>query len=837
MAWCSCNKKNKKDKNRLVTLENKIEGIERLRLSEEEINYYQTLFLENAHEDKLHVLRENFPELLGLLGTEISENFANRIFDIFSSDGKHIQIGEYLKYLDVYHHGNERERCLTTFQLMDLKKDNIVDFEEFESYIQLIISAITKVHPGAEEDGLTNKDIKRLFQKISNNKEFFTYLEFENVYLKKPHLLSWIDYFKSTEVNILPNLDKNIKMLLILFEKFSSNFEKLLSTEILNPLSQSQPQFEYSKLINEINKFIAAVSKVQREFTMENSNFNIRNFFNSKHKHSFNQVKEFNVHDTHNVHNLHNAHNVNKKHSEKNIQKISSDDNLFINRNHKKTFHTVSPFLLNPGERIYMMNGNDDTDYIKEQLNNLKQTLIDDNLNLTKENKSEIVLDKSQENFNLSSLDNKCDIEIIPSEPDLYNELSERINEEQKLGKFRISDLKKELKTTVGFTLTDTCNSIPLEEIKLKSKRDKVNTCYSNGKPTISTNLESARERSYQTEEENILREKLDTCNREMKIFLEKLLELFKFNSCLINWVLASYKWIDEKHINNLIKKEKKKTQRSENYVNKPVTEKIIRKKILKSKNNLIKFTDENFAIILNMIMGIQLSVESTSNITLDNDSDLCPYLRSNKFSLPSANFHSAHLEGIFYISSFATVIFHNIRKIREIDKETYIQSLSPQDFIAEMIVSSSSNIDELFSTSKSGSLFYHTRDGKYILKTIAYKEYRCLKNILSNYFYHVYNNKFTLLPIFYGLHKLVRKVNHKKTMYYFLVMDNVFSTNKKINFKYDLKGSKIGREVLNSLTEKEREKDTLGMALKDLDLDSQGKRFFIGVKKIIFII
>ena len=82
---------------------------------------------------------------MGLLGTEIATTFAKRIFDIFSSDKKFITLGEYLKYIDIYHHGEQSERCLITFKLIDKDDDQKVTEKIFMDYIKLIIAAVKKV--------------------------------------------------------------------------------------------------------------------------------------------------------------------------------------------------------------------------------------------------------------------------------------------------------------------------------------------------------------------------------------------------------------------------------------------------------------------------------------------------------------------------------------------------------------------------------------------------------------------------------------------------------------------------------------------------------------------
>ena len=125
-----------------------------------------------------------------------------------------------------------------------------------------------------------------------------------------------------------------------------------------------------------------------------------------------------------------------------------------------------------------------------------------------------------------------------------------------------------------------------------------------------------------------------------------------------------------------------------------------------------------------------------------------------------------------------------------------------------------------------------YTRDGKFILKTIDKKEYKTLKRILPKYYTHLVKYKNTFLPKFFGYYKLVRKVKKKKTNFYFIIMMNVFSTKKKIHLRFDLKGSKLGREVL-------KPKDKVGLnynnvlgkynyALKDLDFDYFKKEIHI---------
>jgi hypothetical protein len=63
--------------------------------------------------------------------------------------------------------------------------------------------------------------------------------------------------------------------------------------------------------------------------------------------------------------------------------------------------------------------------------------------------------------------------------------------------------------------------------------------------------------------------------------------------------------------------------------------------------------------------------------------------------------------------------------------------------------------------------------------------------------------------------------------------MINVFATANHIDKRYDLKGSKIGRQVLKGTIEDKKILNQGDMALKDLDFERRKEKVFIGKKKI----
>jgi len=61
----------------------------------------------------------------------------------------------------------------------------------------------------------------------------------------------------------------------------------------------------------------------------------------------------------------------------------------------------------------------------------------------------------------------------------------------------------------------------------------------------------------------------------------------------------------------------------------------------------------------------------------------------------------------------------------------------------------------ELTSSGKSGSFFYYSANGKFILKTISKKEFEVIQSILPSYYTHIKSNPKTLMCRLYGLHKI----------------------------------------------------------------------------------
>lgn len=85
-----------------------------------------------------------------------------------------------------------------------------------------------------------------------------------------------------------------------------------------------------------------------------------------------------------------------------------------------------------------------------------------------------------------------------------------------------------------------------------------------------------------------------------------------------------------------------------------------------------------------------------------------------------------------------------------------YLSSLGTESVVNSLLRGELSSFNELISSGKSGSFFYYSANGKFILKTISKEEFAVLLDILPNYYKHLKNNPLTLMCRFYGLHKIV---------------------------------------------------------------------------------
>jgi 1-phosphatidylinositol-4-phosphate 5-kinase len=205
-----------------------------------------------------------------------------------------------------------------------------------------------------------------------------------------------------------------------------------------------------------------------------------------------------------------------------------------------------------------------------------------------------------------------------------------------------------------------------------------------------------------------------------------------------------------------------------------------------------ISFAHENFNLVFNIMLGIKKAIDSTFDFEMMNISDkdfkikckyeIAPFRTEQKDNVKACTFYD-----------YAPQVFSDIRKHSKISKQSYSSSLGPENIISYMFSGNFQSLAELCSSGKSGSFFYYTANGKFVLKTMKKKEFKFFKTFLKTYHTHLtVNNPESLISRLLGLHKVIfyRKKGKKAKKIYFCIMENVFNTHKKIHLRYDLKGS-----------------------------------------------
>jgi len=209
----------------------------------------------------------------------------------------------------------------------------------------------------------------------------------------------------------------------------------------------------------------------------------------------------------------------------------------------------------------------------------------------------------------------------------------------------------------------------------------------------------------------------------------------------------------------------------------------------------MVTFGHPNWNIVLNMMLGIRSSIKS---VFQDSTSELVnsDFKTSSIFELvPRRGVHaSKDTIKICKFYDYAPMAFNRIRSKFGIEQDQYLKSIGPEHMIVNLLMGNIFSLSELISSGKSGSFFYYSADGKYMLKTISKNEFHFLKSILKNYYQHMMDNPDTLMCRVFGMHKMKFNRKRRPLRIYFVVMNNIFETTCEIHERFDLKGSTYGR-------------------------------------------
>lgn len=279
------------------------------------------------------------------------------------------------------------------------------------------------------------------------------------------------------------------------------------------------------------------------------------------------------------------------------------------------------------------------------------------------------------------------------------------------------------------------------------------------------------------------------------------------------------------KNITNILETEIKTTQ-SKNKFNYDLKRQMASHK-LKDNKKVVFIDNPNWNIVTSLVSGIQKSI---SIVECDKYKSLFEHDFKFKNTIELQAINSVTFDKCKF-KDYAPYIFQSIRRQYGISNDAYIKSIGVNTFRSAFFEKLDLMLTEN-SSGKSGSFFFHTSDGKYMIKTIKEKEFNVLRKTLAHYYEHILANPNTLLTRYYGLHKLkCYKKNETLFNIHIVVMNNIFAIKDEdlIEEKYDIKGSTYKR------TTSEHE-ITKGSAKKDLNLinDNRKIRILHGAKQFI---
>ena len=170
-------------------------------------------------------------------------------------------------------------------------------------------------------------------------------------------------------------------------------------------------------------------------------------------------------------------------------------------------------------------------------------------------------------------------------------------------------------------------------------------------------------------------------------------------------------------------------------------------------------------------------SAYPSSDSSDDDNAELeSEFLETKKYKFPAEGSDTtpAHQMTDFKFKDYCPQIFRQLREWFRISTQEYLITICGDFKLLEFI-----------SNSKSGQFFFFSHNSQFIIKTMTRTESIFLRKILPSYYTYVSQQPDTLLPKFFGMHRVKRK----KQKIYFLIQQNVFYSDvDDIHGQYDLK-------------------------------------------------
>ncbi|CAI2383312.1 unnamed protein product [Moneuplotes crassus] len=670
-----------------------------------------------------------FKSMMGVIGETY---FASRMFDVIDrdSDGT-IDLGEYLDFNDIMMNGTEEEKKRQNFRMLDIKGKGKIDYSSFEEFIFNIIDMF---HQTLSQKVETEKDsIKHKFYEISQGKEIITYTEYSEALSKNPKLFDWLEKPKEIINDILKETkyEKETvdKILDLVYKYIQETKEKIVKTRKYKPRRQTHSEQSIDRSSNVADDHFLS------------SPFHKNNPFIKKKKTAkkpnYEEPEDYDYGMDEGV-------------------PVSKDNKFdFFNEYlNKSAFNHLVPFRTPAKKAISSLEG---PSYSREYVSH-----------------------KETSNFQ-NGTSSQIDIETKNQRYETSKMIKGRVNTQMRY----IPSRSKNYGDDRSFDISSR------EEIK-ECTSDKETENFEGNIDHEYEDIEFTSSKMIDSEEYSLM---ANICD----LIYDSLIELENnIRNCFLPPGKRDMSSLNKMRTSIMSKNERRKTVVINNVPHQKKFSRVkansLLKKRKKEKNNqneIVKLFDQDFDKVFNIMLGINRSVfwlfDSPYYKILDQDFTAKFEYNNQWYSQQGTNVK------IFTFTDYAPKVFEEFRKIDGISNEGYAKALGPSNIFKYIWSNNLSTFKELCSTGKSGSLFYYTEDGKYMLKTIHKAEFSKMRSILKKYYAHLKECPNSVINRFYGLHKINYVENGKSREQYLVIMNNLFG-HYEVDCRYDLKGSFTGR-------------------------------------------
>ena len=754
-------------------------------------------------ESNIDLLKEEeFKNSLGVLSTRECEYISNRLFHVITGENsEYLSFREYILYLNLVNYGTKEDKLKHCFKFFDIGNKGYITNKDFTSILynlSLFLSSLT-----ISQILVSESELSSLYDYYIK-KAKIQQLDFQNfkILLQNfPHFLDFYDIFNNNiyyEMNFFIKKEQ-VEDLIIIKEKLYELKDIMNMTE-MKTSSLSLVTEEYIEDVIETRKELENMSSISLESNTKNNGiYGNSNSNNLK----FSDFLLFSGVESE----VDGRSNINMKSLNLNPNICSSTTKLPKEKEKKQIYYT-------PIKESRSFNFNS---VLKNQCSSIK-------IEKKKESSNDTILDLDESSFESNNDNDK----IINNNKDKKN------NNKNKKTKKSIKNTKSK-KSIINKSKTE----------KKKSNNSKNNNKTKNGIAKNFSEIISKKHKKFQFLKPftSIKDEKLTSCLKKSGYDLENILILTnksKFKK-FIEDLISSLGNL----INNILP-EKYKMGKRQGIRIEDLKEfdlaKISSTKYLQDnevQKNIIHFGNPNLKTVINIMIGIKSAVSKIGSIPIRNldlkisylfpVDNLGVYEEMNRFMYEQNNYDGI-VKCKFY--DYAPKIFYNLRTLYGISNDDYLKSLGPENFLCNLIITKNKSLKEICSSGKSGSFFYFSYDGKYLMKTIPEGEFLKFKEMLQDYYTYMYDNPKTLLQRFFGLYMCI----FDDVKMYFVVMNNVFNTPLKVHYKYDLKGSTYKR-ISRKCKEINYTNYDFDIAMKDNDFTDRNEKVYLSsyFKRLLF--